>query len=840
MDARPLHHALTALLTAAPALAQNGDVKDESQPPLPAYLVVPPAPALSAADELATFAVAPGFRVELVAAEPLVRDPVALAFDHAGRLWVAEMTGYMPDVDGRGEDAPVGSIAVLSDTDGDGRMDRRTVFLDELVLPRAIAPLADGALVIAPPSLLWARDTDGDGRADDVRELESGHAGIHSPEHAINGLVPTLDNAFFCANVPWRYRFVDGDLARESVAAAGQWGAARDDWGRVFTNTNSDALRVHAIDARYAARHPQHRELPGVNQRAVRDQSVRSARINPGVNRGYREGQLDADFHLATYTGACAPWIARGARLGAAQGDAFVCEPTGNLIARFELDAALSDAQPVRHARAGRTLDFLTSTDERFRPVALCDGPDGALYVADMYRGLIQHRLFVTSFLRAQVEARGLEQPIHLGRIWRVVADDAESAAGVDLAAASWSELAELFDHPSGWWRDAAQRIFVDEGADDRDAHALARAAATDAATPQGRIHALWALSGMGGLRRKVALAALADADARVRLQAVRASEPLAASGDAEVLERWVELAREGDAALVEQVVLSLGEVRADVGLDALERVLTDLGADLDNRLARYARSGLAGRELELARRLAESPAWDEARGARADLFAGLARDAARSGRAADLDALLALALAGAPSWRTDALLDGLLAGRPTSPLGEPAAIRLAQSPPEFERIATLRPDLAEALAWPGREGYEVAPVRPLDSAERARFERGAELYAATCLACHQSDGRGLPGLAPPLHDSPYVLGSPERLAKILLHGLTGPLEVDGTQWNADMPALAADDSDLAAVATYVRREWGHGADPLTAELVERIRAATRRDRPWTASDLDD
>src|SRR5690606_3922884 len=118
----------------------------------------------------------------------LVRDPVAIVFDHAGRLWVAEMTGYMRDVDGTEEDAPIGAVAVLSDTDGDGRMDTRTVFLDGLVLPRAIAPLADGALVIAPPSLLWARDTDGDGRADDVRELEGGHHGIHSPEHAINGL----------------------------------------------------------------------------------------------------------------------------------------------------------------------------------------------------------------------------------------------------------------------------------------------------------------------------------------------------------------------------------------------------------------------------------------------------------------------------------------------------------------------------------------------------------------------------------------------------------------------------------------------------------------------------
>lgn len=837
MDARHLASLIVALLLARTTAAQNGDVADEVQPPLPASLAVPPAPALTAAEERATFDVRPGFRIELVAAEPLVRDPVAIVFDHAGRLWVAEMTGYMRDVDGTEEDAPIGAVAVLSDIDGDGRMDARTVFLDGLVLPRAIAPLADGALVIAPPSLLWARDTDGDGRADDVRELEGGHHGIHSPEHAINGLLPTLDNAFFCANVPWRYRFTDGVLTREPVAAAGQWGTARDDWGRLFTNGNSDALRAHAFDPRYAARHPEHRDLPGVNQRVVHDQGIRSARMNPGVNRGYQKGLLDAEFHLSRTTGACAPWIARGAALGDARGDAFVCEPTGNLVLRYALAPDLSDAAPVRHVREGRTLDFWTSTDERFRPVAMCDGPDGALYVADMYRGLIQHRLFVTSFLRAQVEQRGLAAPIHLGRIWRVVAEESEPAPGVDLADASWTELAGLLDHPSGWWRDAAQRVFVDEGSESRDAHALARAAVTGAATPVGRVHALWALAGMGGLRREVALAALGDADARVREQAVRASEPLATAGDTRVLARWVELAREPE--LTAQVVLSLGEVRADVGLDALERVLSELGPRLDGRLARLARSGLAGRELDLARRLCAAPDWASVEGGRRELLAGLARDAARSGRTADLDALVELALADAPSTRSEALLDGLLAARPTSPTGEPAPLRFARRPADFERLDALRPDLAAAIAWPGREGFEVTAVRPLDAAEEARFARGAELFAATCLACHQSDGRGLPGLAPPLRDSPWVLGSPERLTKILLHGLSGPLEVHGTQWNADMPALAADDADLAAVATYIRREWGHGADPLTPELVESIRTSHRRDRPWTAVELD-
>ncbi|MBV8881517.1 MAG: hypothetical protein JO332_16240, partial [Planctomycetaceae bacterium] len=296
------------LLFALCALAQAGDRKGETQ--APPSMTIPPAPVVPPEEALKTFKVAAGFRLELVAAEPLVHEPVALSFDADGRLWVAEMRGYMPDVDGKGEDQPVGDIAVLEDTDGDGKFDKRSVFLDKLVLPRAIACVGDGVLVAEPPNVWFCRSSTGSLQCDQKMLVTSTYCSRAAVEHTANGLIPAMDNWIYSANSTMRLRYENGRFTIGTTRSRGQWGITQDDLGRLFYNSNPDFLRGDLIPCYAADAHGG--KAPGVGVQIVKDQSTWSARVNPGVNRGYQKGSLWEDGRLASCTAACGPVIYRG------------------------------------------------------------------------------------------------------------------------------------------------------------------------------------------------------------------------------------------------------------------------------------------------------------------------------------------------------------------------------------------------------------------------------------------------------------------------------------------------------------------------------------------------
>src|SRR5262245_31403989 len=555
---------LLGFVSAPLLFAQRGDKKGEEQKPVPEHIKVPPAPVRTPEEEAATFNLAPGFRAELVAADPLVGDPIAMQFGPDGRLWVLEMRGYMPNVDGEGERDPVCVVAVLTDTDQDGRYDKRVVFADKLIMPRAIALVGDGLLVGEPPHLWFLRDTDGDGVADQKTEVADDYGNITNPEHNANGLMWAMDNWIYSANATVRFRWLgDGRFAREATVTRGQWGITQDDAGRIFYNSNSDPLRYDAMPTWYLKRNPSF-SASGANVQlrgVTASLRIWPGRVTTGVNRGYKT--LDSEGKLRSMTAASGPVVYRGSLFPAEfRGDAFVPEPSAYLIKRIKIT---EKEGVLSAANAYESTEFLTSKDERFRPVNLFNGPDGALYVVDLYRGILQHRIYMTSFLRTQVEERGLDKGIGLGRIWRIVPDSAPKAAfDAGLAGAPVAGLVAKLGDANGWVRDTAQRLLAEKR--DGSATPLLRFAALDGNRPAAaRMHALWALEGVGGdaLDRATVLGALGDRDGRVVATAVRLSEMffVPPKGDSEIVARLGALVRTRTEPEVRlQLALTLGE----------------------------------------------------------------------------------------------------------------------------------------------------------------------------------------------------------------------------------------------------------------------------------------
>jgi putative membrane-bound dehydrogenase-like protein len=348
------NHVLPLLLLAilsTGSLWAGGDKAGEAQPP--PRITLPPSPPLSPEDALKSFKIQPGFKIELVAAEPLIHDPIAIAFDPDGRIWVVEYRAYMPDVDGNNEENPICSIAFLEDTDGDGKMDKRTEFLDKQYLPRAIGFTRGGVLIAEqmPPKLFLCRDTNGDGKCDDKILIAADYGGPGNPEHTANGLMPGLDNWIYSADCNSRFRpifenFPDAPpkvrpknapplelFKRERTNNRGQWGITMDDFGRQYYNSNSDFLRVDLMPTQYLNRNPNYRGTSGVNFQAMKDQSCWTGRPNIGVNRGYQAKQLRDDNRLATCTATCGPSVYRGDNLPAeCLFNLLIPAPSGNMV----------------------------------------------------------------------------------------------------------------------------------------------------------------------------------------------------------------------------------------------------------------------------------------------------------------------------------------------------------------------------------------------------------------------------------------------------------------------------------------------------------------------------
>ncbi|MEN8159294.1 MAG: c-type cytochrome [Myxococcota bacterium] len=813
-----------------------------------ASIEVPPAPPLSPEEALAAFRVAPSFRVELVAAEPLVVAPVAVAWDDAGRLYVVEMRGFMPTLDGTGEDAPVGSVAVLEDRDGDGRMDARSVLRDGLVLPRAVAVLPEGVLIGVPPDLWLCPPFEAAPRCEAPRRLTHYAVGRHDPEHAENGLLPGLDGWLYNAKSERRFRFERGVWQEQRTALRGQWGIAQDDEGRLYHNHNSFFLFVDLFPADYLVRHPAtdpKLRRHGLAEALANDAEVHGIRVAAGVNRAYLDGTLRADGRLDTPTAVSGLAVNRAARFGPdARGDVFVPEAAGNVVARFRvrIDALAPRSEHLLSEDPDwGEREFLASSDERFRPVNAAFGPDGALTVVDMYRGVIQHANYVSDHLREYAKRQGLERPLDRGRIWRVVPERSEDEAVPDVSRLGTAERVALLDHPNGWLRDRAQAWLVH----DRDPAAAPLLRALDRFTAHGRLHALFTLAGIDALDDATWQAALADPEPAVRRAALQAGDGLlraapTAARIASVRERLAD----DDLAVRLQALHSLGEVpRSARPLDVL---LGAVAAAPDDPLVRQAVvSGLGGlEEAAIDALLATEPPQDEAHeGWLAELAGAAVLGAASEARALEpfLDRAHAL---DDGDWRKLALARGASAKlrRPGALRFELAGEHALFDPAALEAGTELSRALRGArrgITWPGDPSPPGA--RPLSEAEEALRVAGESLFEASCAACHGPEGSGQPGLAPSLVGSPWLLDTDGWPIRIVLHGVTGPIRVGNEEWNLAMPGHAHDprftDEAVAGLLTYARRAWGNAGEPITPAQVAEVRAGERA-TPWRAEEL--
>lgn len=727
---------------------------------------------LTPEESLATMQIPAGYRLEVVLAEPDIREPVLAVWDGNGRMYVAEMRSYMQDEYGTGtKTLRNGRISRHEDTNGDGKLDRHTVFVDGLNLPRMLLPLDDRLAVVETDTtdIFTYRDTTGDGIADERvlayegrREIDSSR----SVEHQDSGLIWAIDNWIYLSRGRERFRFVGGKFELDKIEFDwNQWGLDQDDTGRLFFNANSEPLKSFQQHPIYwnqiASRANGRWRKPNIGSDYVPDF------LN--MHSTCKYGDRGEDHAYRSFTSATGGSIYRGDALPAdIRGDYFVCDPTGHLVRRTKLQRIDGKIIPV-NAYEAEQREFMVSEDINFRPVATHTGPDGCLYVVDMYRGMIQDAPWVNDNMQAMLRRTGLNFNINQGRIFRVVHASDQPAAPAKMLDMSTDELVDQLTSDNGWVRDTAQKLILLRE-DAAQSLPKLQAAATAHKKPLVRLHALWTLDGLKASTPQQLLIAFEDSDWRVREAALRIAEPLIQSGDQQIWRALAALAEDNDPNVARQMILSLGWDLTPEAVELIDRVI----------------------EKHITNEVVY------------------------------LSAMTALFDTETPMIRK------MLSGTAFRTIKDPA-----------ERINTQRRWSLGIANWK----QQSAPARPLDDEAIQLVADGYQIYTQLCINCHGQDGKGiqLPGQepkAPPLAGSPRVLGQKEVLGRIVLHGLTGP--VDGKNFREVMaPSDKQDDRWIASVMSYIRQDWGNLASVVRPADVARIRSASNsRYRAWTLEEL--
>jgi mono/diheme cytochrome c family protein len=791
----------------------------------------PPIRARTPAEEAAGFILPTGYRMELVVSDPDINNPTNVEFDGNGRMYVAEMISYMMDADATREHDPISRISRWESTKGDGHYDKHTVFVDHLVAPRMILPLQDGVILTSETDsddLVKWTDTNGDGVADkrEVVFTGIGQSGDANIEHQKAGLLWNMDNWIYTTYNPFRIRWTPNGFLREPTGAnGGQWGLASDDDGKPwFVDAGGERgpmnfqFPIHygaftpcapAGGGRAAGRGAGFgrgagqgaANAPGAPAAAAPGAppaAAAPAAPNPNCPAGMENG-FEKDFavvwpapgigdmqggigrtrmpaqNLNHFTAATGPAIFRGDRLPAdLKGQLLFTEPVGRLIRRAAVDN-VEGLTMLRNVYPGS--EFINSTDQLFRPVNISNAPDGTLYIADMYHGIIQERQWSGpgEYLRAKIEQYQLDKIATYGRIWRLRYDGRAAVPASDtnmgqpaippiapnfapprMYSETPAQLVAHLSHPNGWWRDMAQRQLIlrqdksivpalkqiVSSSEPPPRRAAASASPAEASGEGGnllaRFHALWTLEGLGALDASLVRAAMEDKNPRMRIQAIRASETLYKAGDKSFANDYRALTKDPDTNVVIQAMLTANLFKLPDAADLVK------AAQASNKSKGVALIG---------ERLLTPPV---------PAFGGGGR------------------------------------GR------------------------TLTPD------------------------EEKRLQQGNDVFNAVCFSCHGPDAMGAPMegaaagtmLAPPLAGSPRVQGHRDYVIKVLLKGLTGPL--DGKTYRDVMVPMPGTDEWIAGIASYIRMSFGNNGGLVTPADVARVRAEVAdRKMPWTVAELE-
>lgn len=577
------------------------------------------APVAAAGNRGGDFEINPALEIQLVAAEPLLASPVAIAFDETGRLFVAEMLDY-PDQDQQ----RLGRISILEDTDGDGRYDRSRVFADQLAWPSGLACFQGGVFVATTPDLIYLKDTDGDGRADVRRVVFTGFGtSVPKPgaDMIFNGFAWGLDHRLYgstsanggrvqragASEAPRDLKGLDFSfdpvgLTLRPESGTGQYGITFDDFGRRYLTNNSRHLIMAMYDYRYATRNAHYDLPPALLDIPADGPAAEVFRISPEEEwrvirtqwrvAGKVVGMIEGGGRSSGYfTSACGVTIYRGEALPAEfYGNAFVAEPTGNLVHRKIL---LPNGVPMvgRRAAGEETKEVLRSRDQNFRPVMFANGPDGALFLVDMHRQLIEIASALPDGVREKVDVYGGKDT---GRIYRIAARGNGPRRLPNLAGQTMAELVALLESRNAWSRETAARLIFER--QDRTAVGALERLARNASQAYARVQALSALDGLRALAPRHVQSALGDPQAEVRELAVKLAERFIAA-------RPEIVAGEAERRSLQTRVLQLAEDPADRVRYQLAFTLGELepGDDIDAALLRIALGSLGDRWIEAA-----------------------------------------------------------------------------------------------------------------------------------------------------------------------------------------------------------------------------------------------